>query len=340
MIEQNKTSGIKTGIENWLSEKGVNKRRLFVLVVFLLALIAFYRPIQASIRKVSLECIQFRTYDQIRETRNKVLALRYAKAKPIRLREVAEPELEARSALIVLIKDGEKRVLFEKEADKPLPIASLTKLMSALVVVEQYDLDQTLVLSEKAASQPGEPNFFREGEEFYARDLLYSVLVESSNRAAFALAEARGEQEFVREMNKKARELEMHDTQFFNPTGLDPELPHGILNHSTANDLVKLARELSTKTLVSNVSRTKTREIYTASGWFHHQMDSTNKMLDDLPGLIIAKTGRTSVAGQCLLLGFKNRGDNNLVFGVVLGAEDNFKEMEKLIDWVNKAYKW
>ncbi len=340
MIQKNKTPEVKNKIARYLNEKGVNKTRLLVLIVFLAGVVALYGPIRAEVEKISLECIQFREYEQTREARNKVLALRYAKAKPIRFRQVEEPEIEARSALVVLIKDGEQRILFEKEPNKPLPIASLTKLMSGLVVVEQYDLNQTLVLSEKAAGQPGEPNFFREGEEFYIKDLLYSSLVESSNRAVFTLAEAKGEQEFIREMNKKARELEMYDTQFFNPTGLDPELPYEIPNYSTASDLVKLAKKMSASTLISDIGRTKTRGIYTSSGWFHHQMDTTNKLLDDLPGMVIAKTGRTPIAGQCLLLSFRNQHDNNLVIGVVLGAEDNFKEMEKLIDWINKAYKW
>lgn len=334
-----KAPKIITKITHYLDKKGVGKRRLIVLTVFLAGIIAFYSPLEVKIEKIFLECIQFKTYEESKNARNRVLALKYTKAKPLRVRQIEEPRIEARSALVVLVKEGEERVLFEKHAKKSFPVASLTKLMSGLIVAEQYDLNQTLTLSEKAASQEGGPNFFKTGEEFYIRDLLYSSLVESSNRAIFALAELKGEEEFVHEMNKKARELGMYNTQFFNPTGLDPEFPYEIPNYSTADDLVRLAKRLSGNKLLIDICRTKIRNIYSASGWFHHQMETTNKLLDSFPGLLIAKTGRTPTASQCLLLAFKSKGDD-LLIGVVLGAKDNFKEMETLTDWINQAYKW
>ncbi len=333
-------TNVKAKAQELLQFEEVNKKRFFSLAGLLFILVVFSGFLKQKTEKVFFDWIQFTTYEERRGARNRVLALKYQKAKPLRVRNVEEPDLEARSAMMILIKNGEERTLLEKEADKPLPIASLTKLMTALITLENYDLNQKITFSEKAAEKEGGPNFFKEGETFYIKDLLYSTLVESSNRAAFALAEVMGKEKFVQKMNEKAQELGMNNTRFFTVTGLDPEFPHEIPNYSTPNDLTKLAREIAENKLIRDICRTKRRDIYTAAGWFHHEITTTNKMIEEVPGLILAKTGQTPKAKGCLLLAWRNEHDNNLIIATILGAEDNFEDMRKLKGWINKGYKW
>ncbi|TSC75684.1 MAG: D-alanyl-D-alanine carboxypeptidase [Parcubacteria group bacterium Gr01-1014_30] len=237
-----------------------------------------------------------------------------AKQKPIRNRQVEEPFFEAESVISVFVdKEGQDRVLFAKNIDRPLPLASITKLMTALVVLEYYDLES----SETAR-------------------LLYSMLIASDNDAAGDLAEIVGKDAFLELMNYEAQKLGLSNTHFFNPSGLDleseksPELSDKI-NYSTTEDLVKLARYISEEhPLVWEISSITAFE----------GSVTTNELLQEFPKIIGGKTGKTDRAKECLLLVLKPKVGRGQVVNVILSSNDRFGDMRKLVEWVNSAYRW
>lgn len=232
-----------------------------------------------------------------------------SKLKPIRNWQVEDLKIEAEAAISVFMNNnGSERILFEKNSDKKLPIASLTKLMTAKVVLEHYDISKTEIVTK-----------------------LYSLLITSDNKAADALAEMIGKDAFVDLMNLEAKNLGMENTRFFNSTGLDPEVNKDRVNQSTAKDLIKLSKEITT-------NQPLIWEITTLPG-FEDNLN-TNELLEEFPGIIGGKTGFTILAKGCLILVLKAPNSKGKVINVILGSPDRFRDMRELIDWVNSAYKW
>jgi len=151
--------------------------------------------------------------------------------------------LSARSA-ISIVANGKDTIVYELNKDRIVPIASLTKLMTAYVVLDNYLLNDVIVITQEAVDVPEISGTLTAGEQIKVKDLLYSMLVESSNDAAFALANdynGISEEEFVSLMNLKAQEIGLENTYFINPTGLD--VVDGS-NYSSAKDLVVLTTYL------------------------------------------------------------------------------------------------
>ncbi len=267
-----------------------------------------------------------------------------AKLKPIRNRQVEDLEIEAKSAISVLVDNsGDEKILFKKESTKPLPIASLTKLMTANVVLEYYDLQKIVSINQEAAELTGlGKGKLKVGESFYMKDLLYPMLIESNNSAAFVLAEELGQAVFTELMNFEAeRKIGMKNTYFVNPTGLDAVDSNGTINYSTAEDLKKLSIYLlKTKPEVWKISITPQFELYSWDGILQERFENTNELLSEIPGIIGGKTGWTNQAQGCFLLIIKSPQNRGLVINIILGSQDRFGEMKKLINWLNYAYKW
>ena len=267
--------------------------------------------------------------------------------KPFRNRSVPDLEIEAKSTISVLVdgKDKEK-VLFEKESNQKLPIASLTKLMTAWVVLEHYDdLSKEITISKLAANQYGNIGKLEEGKIFPAEYFLYPLLMESSNGAAFALAndyEGMTERDFVQLMNRETEKIGLNDTFFDNPTGLDPQESKTEMNYSTANDLVKFTKKLLEKPLIWEILSLPRYSLYGP------ELINTNGFLLDGSAdwqdrIIGGKTGYTGEAGGCLLLVIKAPKAQGFLINIILGAngkENRFEEMKKLVDWLKVAYKW
>lgn len=232
-----------------------------------------------------------------------------AKLRPLRNRRVENLELAAESAISVFIdREGQERILFEKESKKPLPIASLTKLMTAKVALEYYDISQIDL----------------------AR-LLYHLLIASDNSSATTLAEIVGQDAFVSLMNLETKESGLANTYFVNPTGLDPDEEQHSINYSTAEDLVKLAQHITAnQPLIWEI---------TALSAFEDSVN-TNTLLEEFPRIIGGKTGWTPRANGCLVLVLKSPGGRGLIINVVLGSGNRSEEMKALINWVNSAYHW
>jgi len=260
--------------------------------------------------------------------------------KPTRDWSVDDIEIGAKAAVCAEISSTDKnRYLFEENEDKKLPIASLTKLMTALVVLESenegYSFEKVTMISQKSVDQEGGQGLLTPGEILSVRNLLYIMLIESSNDAAYSLAEIEGVKQFVGSMNLKATELGLFDTSFEDIAGLSPD------NYSTVEDLLKLTKYLLEEhPLVWEILSLDEFRLITPQRKFHHQLLSTNELLGVVPNIVGGKTGETVEAKGCLLLVLKNQENQNDMIYIVLGSDDRFGETQKLINWVNSAYKW
>jgi len=244
-------------------------------------------------------------------------------------------DLQAKSAISVLINpQGGQKVLFKKNAEEKLPIASLTKLMTADIVLENYNLSQEIKISSEAVAQEEDFGKLEAGKTFSVEYLLYPLLMESSNDAAYALANdypGFSEEKFVELMNLKAEELGLENAYFANSTGLDSEGPDGTLNYSTAEDLVELTKDLLKKTLIWEILATPKFSLYGP------ELINTNELLGKIPNIVGGKTGYTPEAGGCMLLVLR-RGEESFLINVILGTPSptvRVEEMEKLIEWLN-----
>ncbi|MCP3025792.1 D-alanyl-D-alanine carboxypeptidase family protein [Halobacillus sp. A5] len=220
----------------------------------------------------------------------------------------------------ILMEKNSGMTLFKKEADKKLPPASMTKVMTLLLIMEELKkgsltLDETVRVSEHAASMGGSQIFLEAGEEMSVDDLLKGVAVASGNDASVALAEriSGSEEEFVKLMNNKAKQLGLKNTHFENPTGLPAD------NHySTAHDMAVMARELL---LHEDITKyTTIYEDYLRKGKDNEfWLVNTNKLIKSYPGMDGLKTGFTEKAKYCLTATAK-KGDLHMI-AVVMGAE-------------------
>ena len=259
---------------------------------------------------------------------------------PTRNSSVEEIDIQARAGLVSFIdSSGVVRNLFEKEELKKVPIASITKLMTALVILEEMDLDQEVVITEQAFLKDfSRINTFYVGEKYKVRDLLYPLLMESSNAVAYALVQP-SEKNFVNSMNKKAIELGMNDTFFVNASGLDPETVEETANYSTAQDIVILVKYLLDKPLIWEILSLPEYQLRRSDGYLKHAIINTNSLLQEIPGTLGGKTGTTNRALQCFVLVIEKNPEEYLV-SVVLGSRDRFNEAREMINWVNEAYYW
>ncbi len=267
------------------------------------------------------------------------------KKSPIELETQPSLEIEAESGIAVLITpEGDKKTLFKKNISQRRPIASLTKLMTALIVQETYSPDQIFNISKEAVKQEEEKGKLKIGENLSLKELLHIMLIESSNDAAWAIAEGRvigqedflGKERFVELMNLKAKEIGLKNTSFINPTGLD-----GFENYSTSEDLVKFAHYLiENYPQIFEITKKQSYEVLNPDSSLHHFIsENTNKLLGEIPGIIGGKTGFTDEAGGCILLILRGE-DGSCFLNVILGtksSESRFQEMKKLVDFCKET---
>jgi D-alanyl-D-alanine carboxypeptidase len=262
-------------------------------------------------------------------------------AKPLRNNTVADFEINAKAAISILLNNqGGEKILFEKNPTEALPIASLSKLTTVDVIFKNYDLDKEILITKEAVSQEESFGKLRVGDVLTVKQLLYPLLMESSNDAAFALAndyDGVNEKVFVGLMNENAQLLDLKNTHFVNSSGLDPEEwePKEKINVSSARDLSQLTKHLFENPLVWEILATPQISIYGET------LTNTNKLLGKMPGIIGGKTGYTDTALGCFVLVTEAPKDKGKIINIILGTtNDRFSEMEKLISWTNQAYSW
>ncbi|MGE4214936.1 MAG: D-alanyl-D-alanine carboxypeptidase family protein [Anaerotignaceae bacterium] len=215
----------------------------------------------------------------------------------------------------VLIDADTKRVLWERKSDVPMAVASTTKIMTAILAIESQRLDETAVVTSKAASSPEVKLGLRSGEEYKLGDLLYPLMLQSSNDAAIVIAEHLGGSVdgFAQMMNDKAEELGAKNTKFVTPNGLDEDD-----NHSTAYDMALItAYALNNENFVKLIN-TKEYSFNCVNKSRNFTAYNKNRLLNEYDGAIGVKTGFTGKAGQCFV-GAAER-DGVRLISVVLGS--------------------
>lgn len=238
---------------------------------------------------------------------------------------LAAPAVSAKSYLVADLDSGE--ILAEKNPDLVLPIASVSKLMTALVSLDAINQYQTVTISKRALATEGTSGNLKAGEQIEAGNLIYPLLLESSNDAAEALAEHYGRSQFIKLMNDKARAVGLAATSFADPSGLSPQ------NVSTAHDLYKLARYLEEyKPYVFDVSA-KLGHSTVEHGWVN-----TND-LAAASYFLGGKNGFTDEARQTMLslwsLPFSET-ENRRIVVITLGSQSRKADAETLLDYVKK----
>lgn len=239
------------------------------------------------------------------------------------------------SARAVFVEDlATDSILFQKDANNSLPIASTTKIMTALVASEYYKQNSVLSVS-NSANTPGSRVGLNFGEDLTFRSLLYGMLLNSGNDAAYTLAEnyPGGVSGFVSAMNKKVMELNLKNTHFDNPAGFDSP------NHySSAADLAKITEEALKNNQLARIFATKETNIVSLDKKYTHQLFNLNKLLSQVQGVLGVKTGTTDAAKENLVTLIERSGHRVLI--VVLGSNNRFVETTKLIDWAYNNFTW
>lgn len=229
-------------------------------------------------------------------------------------------------ALTAVLTDAETgRVLYDKNADAPMAMASTTKIMTCLVILENAELDEVVTVSDYAASMPDVQLNAVSGDAFYIEDLLYALMLESHNDVAVALAEHVGgsEKDFSEMMNCRAKEMGCTNTKFVTANGLDAE------NHyTTARDLAQITIEALKNEIFLKIIQTSEYSFENISGTRSYYVSNKNSFLNQMEGAYGVKTGFTNNAGYCFV-GAAVQDEKNLV-SVVLGS-----------GWPpNKEWKW
>lgn len=232
----------------------------------------------------------------------------------------------AECACVISALTGE--VIFEKNAHERRPMASTTKIMTAITAIENSSVDESVKISRNADMQEGSSAYVDAGSEMLMGDLLYGLMLNSGNDAAMAIAEhiAGSSEEFARLMNKKALEIGADDTSFVNPSGLDDEL-----HYTTAHNLALIAR--------CAMKNPQFREIVSTKSVLKHPVGSDkelwfinhNKLLGRYEGCIGIKTGYTKTAGRCFVSAAER--DGMTFIAVTLNDPNDWSNHEKMLDY-------
>jgi len=239
---------------------------------------------------------------------------------------VPPPGISAVSVLVYDLETG--RVLMNKAEQLPVSPASLAKLMTALLILEQDRLSELVTI--QGADLVGEAAMgLRAGEELFVEELLWGMLIPSGNDAAMALARHHSGlvESFVASMNLRAGDLGMYNTLFHNPNGFDAD---GQV--SSAQDLLILVKLLWEYPLFREIVGTAATKV---AG---HELQTTNRLLGSYPGINGVKTGTTWQSGQSLIAGLEE--DGHQLFALVLGSVDRYHDMRLVLQAVKGSYGW
>lgn len=242
-------------------------------------------------------------------------------------------QITAQAAYIADLDSG--AVLYKKNEHIQRSPASTTKLLTALVALETYDLDTVLTVSSEASTEGNVVGFYR-GEQLAVRDLLKAMLINSGNDAAYMLANnhPQGYQAFMRRMNEVAGEIGMQSSHFENPAGFDADT-----HYSSAYDLYVLAVESIKHEVIRESVASSSATITNVQGTTRHYLPTTNQLLLENPQVVGIKTGTTEKAGQVLISQYQTDSAGDIIV-VMMGSEDRFSDTRALADWVYSRYQW
>lgn len=236
-------------------------------------------------------------------------------------------DLYALSAVLMDADSG--RILYEKEGEMPRPNASTTKVLTCILALENGDGDDYVQVSANAASQPQVKLGLQKGEQYYLEDLLYSLLLQSHNDSAVAIAEHIGGsvEGFSDMMNAKAREIGCMDTHFITPNGLDDEDSDGT-HHTTASDLALIMRYAIKNKVFLKIAQTKEYSFSDLSKKRIFSVHNTNALFSMTDGVLAGKTGFTGDAGYCYVCAVQ-KDDRTFIIALLAAGWPG-----------HKTYKW
>ena len=228
----------------------------------------------------------------------------------------------------VLIEAGSRTVLYEKNAHTRASMASTTKIMTALLAIEGEDLDRIVTVAPEAAGIEGSSVYLKAGQKISMEDLIYALMLQSANDAAVAIAcEMSGDVEtFVALMNKKAEELNLSNTHFANPHGLDDEA-----HYTTAYDLAVLSAYAMENPKFAEIVSTVKRTIAAKEAEGMRIVVNHNRLLRSRSDVIGVKTGFTKKSGRCLVSAAENNGIR--LIAVTLNAPDDWNDHREMLDY-------
>lgn len=228
----------------------------------------------------------------------------------------------------VLMEASTKKVLYEKNAHDKMPMASTTKIMTALVAIENGDLDSTVTVSKNASGVEGSSIWLGVGEKMTLKELLYGLMLASGNDAAVAIAEHVGGsvEWFIEMMNNKAKEIGANDTHFVTPNGL-----HDDNHYTTAYDLALISCVAMENPQFQEIVNTQYKELPWEGHDYNRVVKNKNKILWQYEGGNGVKTGYTKKAGRCLSAAAKR--DGIQLVAVVLNDYDMFADCMSLLDY-------
>lgn len=250
---------------------------------------------------------------------------------PVEANHEEELQTSAQAAALIDVKSG--RILYSHNGDEKMLIASLTKIMTAIVAIEYGDLSDTVKVSKNAYGKEGSSIYLRLGEEMSLEHMLYGLMLRSGNDAAVAIAEHVGGsvEGFVYLMNQKAEEIGMDHSHFMNPHGLDEEG-----HYSTANDMAKLTAYALHNEVFREIVKTKVKQVPNVYEEWDHSWRNKNKMLSMFDGADGVKTGYTKAAGRCLVSSATIGGQQLAV--VTLNDPNDWEDHTKLLNYGFEHY--
>jgi len=278
--------------------------------------------------------------------------------KPVRKDNFSELSLpNAHSAVIIDSESGS--ILYRKNSTEKRGIASTTKLLTAMIVIDRVkDLNEFVKIPKEVLTIEGTKvgcitstichhERMVEGEELRVRDLLYAMLMNSANDAATTLGlyVSGSERQFAELMNLRAKELNLGDSNFCRPSGLEVDPPRKEEEcYSSAYDIgrvmVQILKEEKYSELLK-IMKTKKLEITSKDGKITHELENTNRLLkNNVPHILGAKTGFTPRAGFSLVVAGENSDGTHKVVAVILDDKDRFEDGEKMIRWAFENYNW
>lgn len=250
-----------------------------------------------------------------------------------------EPKVDAQSAILIEADSG--RILWEKNAYEPKAMASTTKIMTCIIAIESGKLRDEVIVSKRAARAPEVKLRLKVGEKQILEDLLYALMMKSSNDVAVAIAEhiSGSVEAFCEKMTEKAKELGAKNTVFKTPNGLDAEG-----HQSTAYDLALITRYAMKNPKFVEIINTKELTIPRTGGYRSHYLSNANRFLNEFPGANGVKTGYTGKAGYCFVGAVKVNGMQ--LISVVLasgwgarGKEQKWTDTKRIMNYGLNNYK-
>lgn len=271
-------------------------------------------------------------------------------AVPLRKSDSRDPNILARQYGLLDVESG--TLVFSEEADKSVPIASVTKIMTAILTVEHYDLNRVIEVSQKASQQIGSTIGLKSGEKITVGALLNGLLINSGNDTAYTLAEnyltseepnltpEQRVEKFILTMNTRAKELGLDTTQYFDPAGLSDD------GRSTVRDQGRLIAYALNNAEITKIIHKAGDEIKSVDGKIVHKLDNSNRLVKEemlYPGIIGGKTGFTPTAGHNLITAARR--DGHTLIAIIINTHQNTNtasaiEAKKLLDWGYTNLVW